>query len=155
MRRDGMSPPEILRAALGCLAERLADFRASAIYRTKPLYYAAQDDFYNLVCAGEFSRPPEDLLAWTQSIEARFGRDRTREIPKGPRPLDIDIALFGDMVISAPNLVIPHPQAKERAFVLIPLLEILPDSADPISGKKYQIFLDRLDITGVELIYEN
>jgi 2-amino-4-hydroxy-6-hydroxymethyldihydropteridine diphosphokinase len=153
--RGGMTPTEILRAALSCLAECLADLRASSVYRTKPLYYRAQDDFFNLVCAGEFPRGAEDLLALTQGIEARFGRDRTREIPKGPRPLDIDIVLFGDLAVSTRNLVIPHPRAKERAFVLVPLLEILPDSADPISGEKYRTFLDRLDTTGVELIHEN
>jgi 2-amino-4-hydroxy-6-hydroxymethyldihydropteridine diphosphokinase len=150
-----LTPPETLHAACKELSLRLSDFRASSLYRTRPLYYEAQDDFYNLVCAGEWQEGAAELLAFTQRVEASFGRDRTREIPKGPRALDIDIVLLGSQVVSLPNLVIPHPGIAERAFVLVPLREILPESADPISGKKYRSFLDGITTRGVELIHGN
>jgi 2-amino-4-hydroxy-6-hydroxymethyldihydropteridine diphosphokinase len=153
---NGMGPREILRRACSCLSERLADFRSSSIYRTKPLYYRAQGDFYNLVCAGRYfadsrhSRA-ENMLAWTQTIEARFGRDRTREIPKGPRTLDIDIALAGNLTLSTPSLTIPHPAMRERAFVLVPLLEILPDLRDPVTGEPFGAILERVDASEIFL----
>ena len=100
-------------------------------------------------------RAAHGLLRWTQKIETEFGRDRTREIPKGPRALDIDIALLGAEVVSSPVLSIPHPRIRERAFVLIPLLEILPECADPISGALYKTFLDDTGTRGVELLYGN
>jgi 2-amino-4-hydroxy-6-hydroxymethyldihydropteridine diphosphokinase len=158
---EALEPFDILHAACARLSERLGGLRVSSVYRTKPLYYENQRDFYNLVCAGTFtakgteSDSTQELLAFTQSVEALFGRDRTREIPKGPRTLDIDIVLLGNCVISTPELTIPHPGAKERAFVLVPLLEILPESADPISGRKYRSFLDDITTRGVELIHGN
>jgi 2-amino-4-hydroxy-6-hydroxymethyldihydropteridine diphosphokinase len=158
---NGMEPPAILAAACARLAAKLRGFRASSVYRTKPLYYRAQDDFYNMACCGLWAATESprgaahELLRWTQEIEAAFGRDRTREIPKGPRALDIDIALLGGEVVSTPALSIPHPRLCERAFVLVPLLEILPECADPISGALYRTFLDDIGATGVELLYGN
>jgi 2-amino-4-hydroxy-6-hydroxymethyldihydropteridine diphosphokinase len=157
---NGMEPPAILAAACARLAAKLQNFRASSVYRTKPLYYHAQDDFYNMACCGFWaSESPRgaahELLRWTQEIEAAFGRDRTREIPKGPRTLDIDIALLGGEIVSSPTLSIPHPRLTERAFVLVPLLEILPECADPISGALYRTFLDDTGTRGVELLYGN
>jgi 2-amino-4-hydroxy-6-hydroxymethyldihydropteridine diphosphokinase len=90
-----------------------------------------------------------ELLAFAQSVEAAFGRDRSREIPKGPRTLDIDILLFGDERINLPELAVPHPCMTERVFVLEPLLEILPDSSDPISGRTYADFRLALGEQGV------
>ena len=161
---NGMAPPEILAAACARLAAKLGSFRASSVYRTKPLYYTNQNDFYNLAACGFWTAEHDEdlpheaaheLLRWTQKIESEFGRNRTHEIPKGPRTLDIDITLFGGETISTPTLSIPHPRITERAFVLVPMLEILPDSADPISGKVYKLFLDHIDTTGVELIHGN
>jgi 2-amino-4-hydroxy-6-hydroxymethyldihydropteridine diphosphokinase len=158
MSFNGMEPREILLKACSCLSERLADFRVSSIYRTEPLYYREQDDFYNLVCAGRYLENPRNggaeksltLLAWTQSIEARFGR--AREIPKGPRTLDIDIALLGNLTLSTPTLTIPHPALRERAFVLVPLLEILPDLCDPVGGEPFGAILERVDASGVRKV---
>ena len=160
MPYNGMEPQAILAAACARLAAQLSGFRASSVYRTEPLYYRAQDDFYNMACCGFWAaesaeRAAHGFLRWTQKIEADFGRDRTREIPKGPRTLDIDIALLGGAVVSSPVLSIPHPRIRERAFVLIPLLEILPKCADPISGALYKTFLDDTGTRGVELLYGN
>ncbi|MDR3284595.1 MAG: 2-amino-4-hydroxy-6-hydroxymethyldihydropteridine diphosphokinase [Treponema sp.] len=153
----GLPPPAILRAACGRIGLRVWGLQSSSIYLTKPLYYGGQPDFYNLVCCGAFQAESpcgaeagaRELLRFTQSVEAAFGRDRSRETPKGPRSLDIDILLFGGERIQLAELVIPHPGITERAFVLEPLLEILPKSADPITGRKYADFRDSVKNQGV------
>ena len=86
----------------------------------------------------------------TQSIERQNGRNRAKQIAKGPRTLDIDILLFGTQTLNTPELVVPHPAMKKRQFVLIPLLEVLPDYAEPISKVPYSYFLERLENQGVE-----
>jgi 2-amino-4-hydroxy-6-hydroxymethyldihydropteridine diphosphokinase len=78
------------------------------------------------------------MLAHLQRIEADFGRNRAQEIRRGPRTLDLDILLCGDLVIGTPDLVVPHPLIAERLFVLVPLLELEPDCADPRSGEPYK-----------------
>jgi 2-amino-4-hydroxy-6-hydroxymethyldihydropteridine diphosphokinase len=94
------------------------------------MYRQDQADFYNLVCVGAWGGTAAELLAWTQGVEADFGRDRTREMRNGPRTLDIDIEFFGDRQIHTPELTVPHPRILERPFVIKPLLEILANTAD-------------------------
>lgn len=127
-------------------------FKLSSVYSTKPLYYEEQNDFYNMVVCGSYDGKCDDLLRKTQSIEALFGRNRSKEIRNGPRSLDIDIAIFGSLCIKTTELTIPHEKMKERAFVLIPLLEILPGYADPISGISYDFFLSTLSDQGVHKV---
>ena len=101
--------------------------RCSSIYQTSPQDYLEQDDFFNMVVEGEYEGSPLSLLDEIQKIETVNGRNREKEIAKGPRTLDIDILFFGDFSVDLPNLIVPHPQIKKRAFVLIPLLELFPD----------------------------
>ena len=75
------------------------------------------------------------MLAELQGIEAAFGRDRTREVRRGARTLDMDILLCGEAVVDTADLLIPHPLMTERLFVLVPLLELAPDLRDPRTGK--------------------
>jgi len=91
------------------------------------LYVTNQPDFLNFVLRGTTALLPPELLAFTQSIEKKYGRNRSFEITKGPRTLDIDILLYGNEQITTPELIIPHPGIKERAFVLLPLLDIDPE----------------------------
>ena len=94
-------------------------------YRTAPWGFTAQPDFVNLCAAGTTALAPRALLALIQQTEAALGREqRTRW---GPRPIDIDILTYDDETIDEPGLQIPHPQLTERAFVLVPLLDIAPD----------------------------
>ena len=79
------------------------------------------------------------MLDDIHQIEAKFGRNRKKEIRNGPRTLDIDIELFGNQIIKTNTLEIPHIRIKERAFVLKPMLEILPNLADPITGDLFEI----------------
>ena len=145
------SPEDNLRGACFRLSELLRDVVMSSVYRTKAMYFTEQDDFLNMVLAGyaDDSSDPFLFLDRSHGIEAEFGRDRKTEFRNGPRPLDIDIELFGGREISSPSLQIPHPRIHERAFVLVPMLEILKNPADVNLRQKYQEYLDSLDASCV------
>jgi 2-amino-4-hydroxy-6-hydroxymethyldihydropteridine diphosphokinase len=110
---------------LGALAQTKVLAR-SKLYRTAPVGYADQPDFVNACALVETSLAPRALLDELLAIEKRHGR--VRGIPNGPRTLDLDIILYGDRVIRDADLVIPHPRAHEREFVLKPLREVWPES---------------------------
>lgn len=105
----------------------------SRLYRTKPVGYADQPDFVNACVLVETRLAARDLLDQLLAIEKRHGR--VREIPNGPRTLDLDIVLYGGAVIHEPGLTVPHPRAHERAFVLQPLLDVWPEAEIPGKGK--------------------
>lgn len=122
-----LSPIQILKAAVKDMKEYLTDVRVSSIYRTAPMYVAWQSDFFNMAVLGETSLLPQELLDDIHQTEARFGRDRTVEIKNGPRTLDIDIVYFDGESVHSKDLEVPHPRMAERAFVLVPSIEILQD----------------------------
>jgi len=105
--------------------------RASSIYETAPREVRDQPWFLNQVVAAETTLFPRQLLARLLRIEQEMGRRRT--IDKGPRIIDLDILLFGDVVIHAAGLEIPHPRMAERRFVLEPLAELAPQLRPPRS----------------------
>jgi 2-amino-4-hydroxy-6-hydroxymethyldihydropteridine diphosphokinase len=105
----------------------------SSLYRTAPVGLTAQPDFINAVCAVETGLPAPDLMQALLAIERAHGR--VRAIPGGPRSLDLDLLLYGDAVIRAPGLTVPHPRLHERAFVLYPLAEIAPALVVPGRGR--------------------
>jgi 2-amino-4-hydroxy-6-hydroxymethyldihydropteridine diphosphokinase len=115
----------------------------SSLYSTEPVGFAAQPRFVNAVVALETELEPKELLRSLLAIEKEFGRDRAVGIRNGPRTLDLDILLFGELVIGEPGLEIPHPRLAERAFVLIPLNDIAPDAIVPRAGTVAQL-LDNL-----------
>jgi 2-amino-4-hydroxy-6-hydroxymethyldihydropteridine diphosphokinase len=104
----------------------------SSIYETEPMELTDQPQFLNCVVALETDLSPQFLLANLLEIERKLGRDRKQSTPKGPRLIDIDIALFGDTVLESPELTIPHPAMHLRRFVLAPLAEIAPDAIHPV-----------------------
>ena len=121
-----------LDKALELLSQRMKMGRVSSIYDTAPLGNTDQPRFLNMVCQMYTRLSPEGLLTLAKGIESRLGRHgKSGE----PRPIDIDILLFGDTVMATPELVIPHPKMMDRAFVLEPLAEIAPDLVHPVSGK--------------------
>ena len=142
---------ELLSIACKKLKSVLESVVCSSVYITKARYVTNQDDFYNMVVKGYVSdsMSPYDLLNIIHEIEAEGGRNRAKEIRFGPRSLDIDIEEFGDIVISDEILQIPHPRIQERAFVLIPALEILNESSDYLLRKRYESFLKDLPEQGV------
>ena len=145
---------QILQGACELLSNALCDFVHSSVYKTKALYFESQDDFFNMVVRGKVPDTCSalELLFLTQSIESIFGRNRSREIRFGPRPLDIDIELFGNLHIREKNLIIPHERITERAFVLVPLLEILENSADDVHiREEYKKHADSLSYGKIEL----
>ena len=98
--------------------------RVSSIYETAPVGYLDQAAFLNIVVEIETVLDPFELMEFTASIEKVMGRERL--IKWGPRIIDLDILLYENEVIKTENLIIPHPRIGERAFVLIPLMEIAP-----------------------------
>ena len=104
----------------------------SKLHRTKPVGYANQPDFVNACALVETQMAPRALLDALLDIERAHGR--VREIPNGPRTLDLDIVLYGDRVIDEPGLRVPHPRAHERAFVLEPLVDVWPEAQVPGKG---------------------
>lgn len=106
--------------------------RTSSLYRSEPLGLADQPRFVNAVAQVETGLPAGRLLAELQAVEARHGRSRS--FANAPRTLDLDLLLFGNVVIDTASLQVPHPRMHERAFVLLPLLEIAPDVAIPGQG---------------------
>lgn len=123
-----------LKDAVVCLAQQhcIAVLAKSSLYRTEPID-AQGDEYYNLVVKIETALAARGLLALCHRIEHHFGRERP--FRNAPRTLDLDIVLFGDERIDEPDLVIPHPRAAERAFVLVPLVEIDADVTIPGVGR--------------------
>lgn len=127
-----------VRAAMAALAG-LQDtrlLRASLLYRTPAWGMTAQPDFINAAALIETRLSPPDLLAAMLRIERDAGRERCDDGSDrwGPRTLDLDLLLYGDQVIDQPGLRVPHPHLHERAFALLPLVEIAPEVAIPGIG---------------------
>lgn len=99
--------------------------RVSSIYETAPWGDEEQPAYLNMVLEATAELAPGELLALSQSIENTMGRERTRKW--APRVIDIDILLYGEHIIKAAELQVPHPHLSARQFVLVPLLEIAPD----------------------------
>lgn len=110
--------------------------RVSALYRSAPVGYHDQPDFINAVVQVATHLGPRVLLEALLEIERRHGR--VRGVPNGPRTLDLDILLFGDLVLREPGLTLPHPRMHERAFVILPLAEIAPRQIIPDVGSVTQ-----------------
>lgn len=102
--------------------------RSSSIYKTAPVGYDAQPDFYNMVVKAETRFSPEEVLNILHTIERALGRVRDKNsLPSGPRTIDLDLLFFNDQIINKEELRVPHPRAHERRFVLVPMAEIAPD----------------------------
>lgn len=127
-------PDATLAAALQEIAKTGRIAARSSLYSTVPVGFADQPRFLNAVIALETDLAPHPILDVLLSIERVFGRDRSASIPNGPRTLDLDILLYGDLVLADPALEIPHPRLAERAFVLVPIAEIAPHLRIPPSG---------------------
>jgi len=119
-----------LRTAIGKLAELGEVLAISSFYETEPVELSAQPWFLNCALALRTHLMPRRFLAKMLTIEQQMGRRRTQ--PKGPRTIDIDILLFGNSIISAAQLKVPHPAMHQRRFVLEPLAEIAPEVRHPI-----------------------
>src|SRR5215467_15197885 len=141
---------ETLARAIAMLCEsgEIRLLARSSDYLTPPWGVEDQPPFVNLCIAVDTALAPHALLARAQAVERAFGRDRSHERRWGPRTLDIDILTYDDLVLSDPDLTLPHPRLNERAFVLMPLAEIAPTRI--IAGGRVDEALARLDNTGIK-----
>ena len=122
-----------LEKALQLLGQRLTIRQVSSLYQTEPVGNKEQPMFFNAVCRAETDLGPLQLLSLIKGIEAALGR--VPSFAGGPRSIDVDILLYGDLSMETADLTIPHPRMAERAFVLIPLLELTPELVHPVSGE--------------------
>jgi dihydroneopterin aldolase/2-amino-4-hydroxy-6-hydroxymethyldihydropteridine diphosphokinase len=121
----------------------------SALVKSAAVGGPPQPDYLNAVLHVETSLAPRELLAACQGIEVVYGRERAEL--NGPRTIDVDIVSFGDVVAESRDLVLPHPRAHERAFVLVPLADIDPDAVLPGRGAVSEL-LAQVDVTTVDVV---
>jgi 2-amino-4-hydroxy-6-hydroxymethyldihydropteridine diphosphokinase len=122
--------------------------RTSRVWETDPVGGPEQPDFLNIVAEIETTVDPFDLLEAVNRIEATLGR--TRDIRWGPRTIDIDILLIDNVTMNDPRLIVPHPRLHQRAFVVMPLLELLPNPILPDNRRLLDI---RLPDQGVRPVF--
>jgi len=124
-------------------APGLARHAVSGIYETEPWGLVDQPAFLNCVVRAFTDLDPDDLLALVRRIEGALGRRRPVDVRWGPRTVDVDILMVGDLAVNRLDLTIPHPRMWERSFVLIPLLDLEPDMRAP-DGRSLHAFVQDL-----------
>jgi len=130
--------------ALNLISQHVEIIKLSSIYETEPVGYTQQPLFLNAVCCISTKQSPEQLLILFKKIENRMGR--VPSFTNSPRIIDIDILFYDNKTVSTPELTIPHPRITERAFVLVPMLEIAPELTHPGNGSTIQELADNLGI---------
>jgi 2-amino-4-hydroxy-6-hydroxymethyldihydropteridine diphosphokinase len=133
---------QILSRALRQLEASLGPLRVASLYRGRPVSPVPQPDFLNTAAVAHAALPADAVLALAKALELAAGRRRGARF--GPRPLDIDLLVHGDLTADFPELTVPHPRLRERRFVLEPLAEIAPDLAVPPDGARVADLLARL-----------
>jgi len=137
------------RAVLALCDGKLVRLLArSCDYSTPPWGVEDQPRFVNLCIRVVTTLAPPALLLRAQAVEHALGRERGKERRWGPRPVDIDLLAYDDVILTAPDLILPHPRLFERAFVLLPLAEIAPERV--IAGRRVREALGRVDVAGIE-----
>jgi 2-amino-4-hydroxy-6-hydroxymethyldihydropteridine diphosphokinase len=123
-----------LTSAVERLSQKVNIKRVSSVYETEPVSYKEQPLYLNAVLSAVTELAPFELLNFVKSIESDLGRQPS--FRNAPRTIDIDILFYGGRVIETPELIIPHPDIAERAFVLVPLAEIAPKLVHPVLQKR-------------------
>ena len=116
--------------------------KTSSFMETKPYGIVDQPFFINAVAKIETTLPPGILIKKLLSIETEMGRERRRHW--GERNIDLDLLLYDDLVITEPDLIVPHPDMQNRVFVLAPLVEIAADAIHPVYGVPMSVLLKKL-----------
>jgi 2-amino-4-hydroxy-6-hydroxymethyldihydropteridine diphosphokinase len=128
-------PLTAMRAAVARLGEVAVVRKTSSVYRTAPVGGPPQPDYLNAAVLLEYGGEPGALLSELLAIEARMGRVRGER--NGPRTLDLDVLWIEGVAIESAALTVPHPRLRERAFAMVPMLEVVPDAVDPRTGEGY------------------
>lgn len=130
-----------LEWAVDRLGRLLGNLRASSFIETEPVDVPdPQPPYLNAAVVGETALEPKALLEALLAIERERGRERVS--PRAARTLDLDLILYADLVLTGPDLIVPHPRFRERRFVLEPLAEIAADWTDPVTGQSIrQLFI--------------
>lgn len=146
--------PASVRQAMRDVEDRLAaaDVLCSSLYRTAPVGGPEQPDFVNAVLALESDMAPDAVLEVLHGIEQEAGR--VRDVRWGPRTLDLDVVIAGNIVSEDPVLTLPHPRAHERAFVLVPWHEIEPEASLPGIGPIAAVIEAGFDDQEIEALSE-
>ena len=121
--------------------EEISIAARSSVYETEPQDVVNQPWFLNMVVEAKTRALPLNLMNTLLRIEREIGRVRLAHLQRGPRPIDLDILLFGNAVIDMPQLTVPHPRMLQRRFVLEPLLEIAPNLRHPVTGEPLRDYL--------------
>ena len=136
--------------AIQLLGTSIKQINQVPIYVSKAVSYTEQPDFLNTAVSGQTALQPEALLDRLKQIEQVIGRTTTFRY--GPREIDIDIILYGNLIIDTPRLVIPHPEFRSRDFVLQPLCDLNPALTDPVSGQTIKQLLAKITARQKSLI---
>ena len=137
-----------LRMALSLVEPLCRPEEVSSLYETAPAGLEDQPPFYNAACRITTGLEPEALLRFLRRVEFEVGR-RPGGPRWGPRPVDLDILLYGDRVVEQADLLVPHPRLAERPFVLAPLAEIAPEARHPTLKKTARELLTAAGKEGV------
>ena len=135
LESDGRDRAANLREAVARLGALGRVTAVSSFYDTVPVGYLEQPRFLNGAALLETELEPVALLEGLLAVEQAMGRDRSGTVAKGPRVIDLDLLLFGAVVLETAELTVPHPAMRERRFVLEPLREIAPEMVDPVTGR--------------------
>ena len=127
-------PRRAFRNALRSLSPLLRNPKLSPVYRTSPVGGRPQPDFLNAVITGRSSLPAPALLTLLRNLERAAGRKPAAE-KNAPRPLDLDLLIYGNERIATRRLTVPHPRMTSRLFVLVPLADVAPRRVVPGTGK--------------------
>jgi 2-amino-4-hydroxy-6-hydroxymethyldihydropteridine diphosphokinase len=150
---SNLAPEANIRAALRLLAAGARITRISTFYRTAPIGRPEQPCFYNGVVAIETGTPPAELKRALRQIETRCRRRRTTD-KYAPRTIDLDLLLYGDLVVAEGEVRLPDPEIETRAFLAVALLELAPDLRLPGTGRPIREIAEALDGRGLEPLVE-
>ena len=140
-----------IEKAIILLSEHCKIIESSSLYETEPIGYKEQNWFLNCVIGIQTSYKPRELHTALQYIEREIGR--IRNIPNGPRVIDLDLLLYGSLIFNSEELEIPHPRFHQRKFVLVPLQEIAAEAVHPILQKSISELLSNVEGWKNEQVY--
>lgn len=137
-----------LKQAIAAMPPQITVKAKSSVYETPPWGYEEQPKFLNQVLKAKTYLDPDTLLKHLKRLEVALGRKES--FTNGPRLIDMDILFYDDLIVNTPTLTIPHPRLHERAFVLMPLMDISPELVHPVLQKSIHDLAELCNAEGIE-----